>query len=429
MVVIERWECRFLSGWSGGWLLVYGRRKTGKTWLLRRCMRYDVYIVVTRRLSCIVVEGEGAREVGLRECVGVVESGLSSGWRVVLDEFQRLPESLWDRLALHAGEGVLVACGSSMGIVSRVFDKRSPLLGLFEPFHVDIAAFHDTVSSLAEHLEPVEAVEWSVYARDPWILAHIEPRGDPIGVLASHAPRLSIAASGLVGEVFEEEERSLTRVYEAALRLVASGVWTAAELAARLYESGLIASPSPSNVTGLLKVLSDMGLVEKIPLWRTRRAKVYHRVRSSLLALLLWVGDVVEETGLPPSLDAMRARHGIELAFNIGELLAARHRLRRGYSILPDGRDIDVVLLSRSGVAEWGYEVKRGEVDDREASSIASWLRSLGVRRAGLVALRGAARDALDEALDAAELVREARRLSSEWGSMASEGRDPRLAV
>ena len=425
MVVIRRWECRLLEGWRGGWLLVYGRRKTGKTWLLRRCFRHDAYVVVTRRLSCLAVVDGRVREMGLVECLGEVGSWLSSGWRVVLDEFQRVPEGHWDRLALHAGEGLLAACGSSMGIVSRVFGRRSPLLGLLEPLHVDIAAFHDAVASLSESLEPLEAVEWGVYARDPWILAHIEPRGDPAEALAVHAPRLSPVASGLVGEVFEEEERSLTRLYEATLRLVASGVWSAAELAARLYEAGLVDKPSASTVTGILKVLSDMGLVEKVPLWRTRRARVYHRIRSSLLAVLLWAGDVAEETGLPPSIDAMRSRHGVELAFNIGEMLAAEKRLRRAYSILPDGRDIDAVLLSRSGSPEWGYEVKRGEVGEREAAAIAEWLRSLGIHHAGLVALRGAARDALDEAIDAEELVRRAKRLSWEWSEAAARGETP----
>ncbi len=427
MVVIRRWECSFLSRWRGGWLLVYGRRKTGKTWLLRRCMPHDGYAVVTRRAGCVVVVEGRVREVSLRECIEEVGSWLSSGWRVVLDEFQRVPEGYWDRIALHAGEGLLVACGSSMGIVSRVFDKRSPLLGLFEPFHVDIAAFHDTVSSLAEHLDPVEAVEWSPYARDPWLLAHLEPRGDPAESLALHTPRLSLVASGLVGEVFEEEERSLTRLYESVLRLVASGVWSASELAVRLYESGLLSSPSASSISGVLKVLVDMGLLEKLPLWRTRRARVYHRVRSSLLAVLLWVGDEVEETGLPPSVDAVRARHGVELAFNIGEMLAVKHGLRRGYSILPDGRDVDIVLLSRSGAPMWGYEVKRGAVDEREAAGVAEWLRSLGFRRVGLVALKGAPRDNLDEVLDAGEVVREARRLSARWAEEASQGRDPRL--
>ncbi len=363
--------------------------------------------------------------MGLRECLEEVGSWLSSGWRVVLDEFQRVPEGYWDRLALHAGEGLLAACGSSMGIVSRVFGRRSPLLGLFEPLRIDIAAYHDVIASLSERLEPLEAVEWGVYARDPWILAHLEPRGDPVEALAVHATRLSLIASGLVGEVFEEEERSLTRLYEAVLRLVASGVWSAAELAARLYEAGLVDKPSASMVTGVLKVLVDMGLVEKLPLWRTRRARVYHRIRSSLLAVLLWAGDAAEETGLPPSAEALHSRHGVELAFNIGELLAAEKRLRRGYAILPDGRDVDIVLLSRSGAPEWGYEVKRGEVGEREAAAIAGWLRSLGIRHAGLVALRGAVRDALDEVLDAEELVRRARRLSMEWAEAAARGETP----
>ena len=51
--------------------------------------------------------------------------------RAVVDELQRLPDN-W------AGNGVLVAVGSSCGIVDRVFDRNSSLLGLFMLMEVGI---------------------------------------------------------------------------------------------------------------------------------------------------------------------------------------------------------------------------------------------------------------------------------------------------
>ena len=68
-----------------------------------------------------------------------------------MDEFQWLPERYWDLLGTVAQEAEerFVVCGSSLGIVSRVFDRRSPLLGLFEAFRVDLVSVADAIASLS----------------------------------------------------------------------------------------------------------------------------------------------------------------------------------------------------------------------------------------------------------------------------------------
>lgn len=429
---LDRWECSYLASRRQGWLLVYGRRKTGKTWLLRRCVDWGLYATATGDGECIVEErGGGPRITGLGDCASLVAGWLRRGRGLaVLDEFQRLPRRYWELLAAVAGEAEpgLIACGSSMGVVRRVFDRRSPLLGLFEAFHVDLVDVADAIASLRRlGLGAREAVLWAVVARDPWLLRHVEPRGDPWRALAAHAAGLTPAARGLVGEVFEEEERQLTRVYDAVLRLLAEGYWRAAEIAARLYEAGLVSSPQPGSATGVLRVLEEMGLVKRVPLWRTRGARVYYRHRSPLLSLLYSVADVVEELGQPPSVEALRSRYGVELQFTLGELLARLHGARRGYSLQPSGRDVDVVLLDGRGRPLIGYEVKMGRMAAGEAEGYASWIRGLGIPRAGAVALEGftAPPRGLDEALDAEAVAEAAEELSRRSRAEAAEGRIP----
>ena len=54
---------------SGCWFM--GRRKTGKTRLLRHCLEWRFYATVTRDGECIVGErGQAPRFASLRECVG-----------------------------------------------------------------------------------------------------------------------------------------------------------------------------------------------------------------------------------------------------------------------------------------------------------------------------------------------------------------------
>ena len=429
-VVIDRWECGCLAerGSRGGWLLVYGRRKTGKTWLLRRCYPWSIYATVTRSGECIWEErGREPGFIGLDECVKRTITLLRrSGGGVVVDEFQRMPVKYWDLLAQVSPESErgFVACGSSMGVVGRVFDKRSPLLGLFEAFHVDIASMPDTVTSLRRHgLPGVEAVLWAVVVRDPWVLRHLSPEGTPWLLLSRHAASLVPVSRGLVGEVFLEEERQLTRIYDSVLEYLAMGYWRAADIAARLYSAGLSSSAHPGIATGILGVLEQVGLVEKIPLWGTRRAKVYYKHRSALLSLLYRVASIVEETGREPDPQVILAGYGVELQFAIGELLAEHYGLRRAYSIRGT-RDIDVVLLAKNNRPQWGYEVKIGHIRRGEAASIAEWIRSQGIPRVGIVALKGGEKTpGVDELLDAEKIVELAEQLAAKKKEECITGR------
>jgi hypothetical protein len=51
-----------------------------------------------------------------------------------------------------AGDGVLVAVGSSYGIVDRMFDRNSSLLGLFMPMEVGIISYEDVLSQVGDPL-------------------------------------------------------------------------------------------------------------------------------------------------------------------------------------------------------------------------------------------------------------------------------------
>jgi hypothetical protein len=413
MVVIERWECWSISRGPVGraWLLVYGRRKTGKTFLLRSCAGASVYVTVGRSGSCVVEEGE-PRVASLEEGVKAALRAVESGFTAVIDEFQRLPEEYWDLLAVSRarGGGRLILCGSSVGVASKVFDRRSPLLGLFAPFKVDLASPSDTVASLSRVLNPQDAVKWAVVARDPWLLGLLEPRGDVVEALAEAAPLLAASASGLVGEIFREEERALTQLYDAVLRLLALGYWSSAALAQKLHEARLLARPEASHVTGLLAQLAAMGLVERVRLWRTRGARVYYRHRSSLLSLLTALEERGVEAGLKPPRETVGSLLGVEAQFFVGELLAEATGLERAYAV-SGSWEVDVVLV-KGGRAVAGYEVKLGPFSSSEASRAVERIRSLGIPRAGLVSLTEEPPPVADELYGPRDLARLAREVS-----------------
>jgi len=371
-------------------------------------------VTVARDRACIVESKGSLRFTELKECFPKILEGLEQGLTVVIDEFQRLPERYWDALSVKAGSpGRLIACGSSMGIVKEVFSRNSPLLGLLMPFHVDIASPEDAITSLLAALKPGDAILWATLVRDPWILALISPEGDPAESMVREARRLVPVALSLVGEVFTDEERQLTRLYEAVLKLLARRVWSTYALAQKLYEAQLLSAPNPGIVAGILNQLTLMGLVEGIPLWRTRRARKYYKLRSPITSLLLRMSELVEEHGLEPSKNAVRSDICLELQFMLGELLAKHHSLKRAYTILPNGKgDIDAVLLSKSGQPVIAYEIKVGAITKGEARKAVSRIKEYGIPKAGLVSLKERPPEGVaDEVMGPHEIIELAKKL------------------
>ena len=415
--MVERWESSFLRQ-GRGWLLVYGRRKVGKTFLLRSFLSWNLYVLVSRGGLCFVNGGL----VEVDEAIARVVEVLRDGGLVVIDEFQRLPEHFLDRLSHVHPSGRLILSGSSLNVVGRVLDRRSPMLGLFMPFKLDLISPADIIISLIDFgLDFRSAVLWGVLIRDPWLIPFINLSSPPWVEISRLAPMLTASASGLIGEVFLEEERQLTRLYDAVLRLLADGYWSSKIITAKLYDMGLISAPNPGIVTGILSKLENMGLVEKIPLWRSRGARFYYHHRSTLTSTLLWMDERFEFEDYPPHRveDALRSHLALEIQFFIGELLAKSRGLKRAYTVLPRSLgDVDIVLLDRKGRAIEGFEVKTGSISRSEIQNSIDKIRDLGIPRVGVISLteKPPKIQGVDESLGPSELLKAVKTLRKiEW--------------
>jgi len=416
-LVVERWESSFLKQ-GRGWLLVYGRRKVGKTFLLRSFLSWNLYVLVSRGGLCFVNGGL----VEVDEAIERVVEVLRDGGLVVIDEFQRLPEHFLDRLSHVHPSGRLILSGSSLNVVGRVLDRRSPMLGLLMPFKLDLISPADIIISLIKFgLDFRSAVLWGVLIRDPWLIPFINLSSPPWVEISRLASMLTASASGLIGEVFLEEERQLTRLYDAVLRLLADGYWSSKIITAELYDMGLISAPNPGIVTGILSKLENMGLVEKIPLWRSRGARFYYHHRSALISTLLWMDERFEFEDYPPHRveDALRSHLALEIQFFIGELLAKSRGFKRAYTVLPRGLgDVDIVLLDRKGRAIEGFEVKTGSISRSEIQNSIDKIRDLGIPRVGVISLTEKPPEiqGVDESLGPSELLKAVKTLRKiEW--------------
>jgi hypothetical protein len=384
-IVLRRREAEELKK-ARGWLLVYGRRKVGKTFLLRSELSWSIYATVTRSREIFLESDGGIEKTGLEEGLQRVVDALRRGECVVIDEFQRLPENYWDMLALAHPSGRLVLSGSSFGVVEKVFSRRSPLLGLVNPLRVDVVSYADAVSSLVERLGPEKALLWGIIVRDPWIVPFVDLSLSPAVFIAENAGRLALASMGLVGEVFVEEERRLTTLYEAVLRLLAEGYWKPARIAGVLAPKGLVEGGA-SAVVGILERMVKMGLVRKLKAWKSGGAKAYYRHSSPLLSLVYYLDQKFSVSeGYPATPEAANTALGREAEACIAELMAERYSGVPGFYVSPFG-DVDVIVLKgRRPIAD--YEVKLGIIELNEAKRAVERIHSLGIPHAGLISLK-----------------------------------------
>ncbi|MEB3845437.1 MAG: hypothetical protein GSR83_00115, partial [Desulfurococcales archaeon] len=295
------------------------------------------------------------------------------------------PEDYWDALALPHPSGTLILAASSFGVIEKVYSRRSPLLGLVKPVRIPVINASDTIASLAPRLDPVHAVQWSVILRDPWVIPYAEDslyRETPIGFLVKHHRELVMTVKGLVGEVFSEEERKLTRLYEETLKLLGAGYWSPAEIAHTLYTRGLIENPSPGTATGILGKLETMGLVSKLKLWKTRRGRYYYKHTSPLLSITYGLMEKygTDELDIPLKEEWVTELYSRELAFTLGEVLAEYHDGIQAYTILPHGKgDIDIVILDKKAQHPIAcYEAKTGKCKPGDTQKHRSWAISIG---------------------------------------------------
>ena len=81
-----------------GWILLYGRRKVGKTFLIKNFLEYDSYFMV-KRDGEILAEKFVLGEIGSANEFSRIATGLlKQGKTIVVDEFQRLPGVFWRKL-------------------------------------------------------------------------------------------------------------------------------------------------------------------------------------------------------------------------------------------------------------------------------------------------------------------------------------------
>lgn len=350
---------------AGGWLLVYGRRKTGKTFLLRNFIDHDFYYLARR--DGVIVSGDrrSVRFENINHFTDHLRSLLLDNKTVILDEFQRMPEYFQDEVSMLHPNGRLILTGSSFQMIDKVLSSSSPLLGMLSEVVIDIIDPFDVLRSL--DLPPENAVEYAAFMRDPWTIPIFRFEGDFIEELWKLIEHSRNAIPRLIGEIFSEESRRRSHAYESVLRLVGAGTWSTNEIAHTLYTRGIIDKDESRLVTSYIQNMIKMGLLEEIHLYKNKKKMIY-RVKSPIMETYYYLVDRHNIDERDVTLDEVRENLRKMVCLQIERFFAEAFKIEHGgnreYSLEPE---IDFIITKGRkripiifGEVKWGKGSIRG---------------------------------------------------------------------
>lgn len=319
--------------------IVYGRRRVGKSTLIREAIgkRSHILYQATRVTSSLNLEGfktEISRVLGSDELLTGIADWLgmlhylaraaerSPGLLVVLDEFPYLADAdpalpsvvqkFWDSGAAAAGNLKLLLCGSIISQMQELLAERNPLYGR-KTLSLDLAplSFREGAQFVPSYTAEQKLMTFGILGGIPFYLQFVNPELP----LQDNITRLLLTQTGsLVDEpavLLQSELREVAR-YASILAAIASGCTKHGEIIGRVREISDSKALSP-----YLEKLERMRLIRIVksmdshPGERDRRYFIadsliafwYRFVRPNLSSIVQGFGREVWRHQILPHLD------------------------------------------------------------------------------------------------------------------------------
>lgn len=324
---------------SPHWKLVYGRRKTGKTYLIKNFTKWDKFYFVGRDGTIYESMQSLSYDSFLRELSYLLKEGKS----IVVDEFQRLPQTFLDLLHSMQKTGKLTLISSTLSLTEKIIAKHSPILGLFGEIKIGLIDEKDILLNLREFLKGKELIEACVYLREPWLIPFFERNKK--GFIPEIFLQSKLTIPALIGEIFWEEDRKPSKVYLAILKAVSDGKRTSSEIADHLYSLKLIEKNSPSLIHPYLDILSDLGILERVK--ETTKQKYYYFHSSSVMDTYYYLDAKygfgerdIANSELRKAIDILLGRHVEQFMSNLSSKIFGLKKEK----LIGKDFEIDIVL-------------------------------------------------------------------------------------
>ncbi|MBS3789924.1 MAG: ATP-binding protein [Candidatus Thermoplasmatota archaeon] len=355
------------------WIMVFGRRKTGKTFLLREFIPHDEYFFVKRDRSILTEDNGKMKNLVIDTFTEILQRELNNGKTIVVDEFHRLGDEFFDLLHSMEKSGKLILVSSTLSFSKKLLDKRSPLLGLFAEVPVPIIDLSNTLDALdSKHFNKKDTMELAITLREPITIDYLDSSNDARETLLKVLTSTLRTIPALVGEIFQEENRQLSNKYEGVLRAIATGNTSSGSIADYLFSNRLIDKNDPSLVQQYLANMVEFGVLKKTEIYNKRKKRYSHS--SHLIHLYYYADEHYNISERHPLMEEMDRivddvmPHLVE--DQIREHLAKKNGLTEGIIEKPE-HDVDVCLLRFQkpqiiGEVKWKDEISQSDVQRAE---------------------------------------------------------------
>lgn len=386
------------------WILIYGRRKTGKTFIARNFVKHDEYFFVKLDRAILTKNNES---ISYETFIEILKRSLEQNKTVIVDEFHRLEDSFFDFLHFTKKQGKLILISSTLFLSKRLISDKSALLGLFAEAPVGLISLTDTLTALKKiKMEKKEKLELAIFLEEPLAIDYFDEkksaRENIITIFLSSLRTIP----ALTGEIFLEEERGLSAVYEGVLRAVAVGKTRSGEISSYLFSKKLIKKDDPSLIQQYLNNLLSFGIIRRLEIFNKK--KFAYKLVSPLARLYYYSDEKynlserkISEKELLRIIDELMPKI---VEDTVREFLSDKNGLSETL-VEMEGFEIDGCLL-RFKKPEIALEVKWGAVTKGDIKKTEANLQKINAKKRVLfVQDKGAVSSKILKIMDVSDLL------------------------
>jgi hypothetical protein len=273
---------------STKWIFIYGRRKTGKTFIVENSINYDNYFFVNRNRT--ILNKEDNSILLYETFIEILRISLKNGRTVVVDEFHRLGDNFLDVIHSINKTGKLILITSTLFLARNMLSSNSPIMGLFNEINVDLINLSETLKEVSKiNFDKNCLLQNAIIAREPLAIDYINNTSSSIirDVLIGSIHTVP----ALVGEIFNEEERTNTAIYSGILSAVSTGNISSGKISSFLFLRKLIQKDDSSVIQSHLTNLVKIGLLRKIHIYN--KNKFAYKINSPLIRLYYYAEEKI----------------------------------------------------------------------------------------------------------------------------------------